>query len=124
MRSESLDKKRASVTDVVTQLKIMCPPPHRVFIANEMAIQHLNGESVGVAFDTPSKDRFNHARLLAFNRELYSLTQGLQLLDVYNLSAAFFPNTGNEPYAHYYEGDGLGGNAASRAVANMFWQLV
>jgi hypothetical protein len=121
-----MEVKRKYISKVLEHLKQMCSPPHTIVVANEMAIHHLHGEAVGHVFGHPTKDPFNNARLIAVNRIVREIARdnNVSFIDAYAISSSFYPNTGHEVYAHYYDDNTLGGNAASHAVADLFWETI
>jgi hypothetical protein len=99
---------------------------HAVIVATEMALHPprawLMRRAGGLSLSTES---FNPQRLLAVSRRAAAAAAeaGVPAVDLHPLSAAFHPNTGAEPYAHYYaappaaDAEHFAGNAASLAAA-------
>jgi hypothetical protein len=96
---------------------------HAVLVATEMAAHPPHAWAMrragGISLCAGS---FNPQRLLAVSRRAAAAAAaaGLPVVDLHPLSAAYHPNTGAEPFAHYYAAPPApphAGNAASRAAA-------
>lgn len=92
---------------------------HQIVFSNMMSIHY----TPSINPTSQIHNTFNANRIHVTNSDLYRRmddSQRKRLIDIGHISAAFHPNTGGEPFAHYYSGEGPFGNEVSRVLAELF----